>query len=70
MNFLNEVNNRNVKFALSNLLIHHGVKHELLEQWALENNYNVHYIKSSYSNSNYHIKDKKSESIEVLITNY
>lgn len=70
LNFLNEVNNRNVKFALSNLLIHHGVKHELLEQWALENNYNVHYIKSSYSNSNYHIKDKKSESIEVLITNY
>lgn len=68
--FLDKLNDKGVKFALSNLIAHHGVNHKLLEEWATQNNYNIHYIKSNYSNSNYHIKDKNSESIEVLITNY
>lgn len=70
LNFLNELNKRNIKFALSNLIIHHGNKHQILEDWLKINDYKVHYIESNYNNSNYHIKDKKNDSVEVLITNY
>ena len=35
-----------------------------------ENYFNIIYIKSNYSNSNYQVKDKDSVTREVLITNY
>ena len=43
---------------------------EILDKWIKDKGYNCHYLNKSYSNSNYHRKDKESISEEVLITNY
>lgn len=67
-NFLDEANERGIKFALSNMLKHKSVENKILKEWA--DKYNIHNIYSNYSNCNYQFKDKKSETVEVLITNY
>ena len=67
LNLLDELNTRNVRFALSNVLIHKGLKNERLIEWSKK--YNIKYIDKSYSNCNYHLKDKEKETIEVLIYN-
>lgn len=61
---LDVVNAHKGRFALSNNLKYNN---PLLDEW--KNKYNVHYLKSDYSNCNYHKKDK-SKDIEILITNY
>ncbi|MCF0194421.1 MAG: DNA adenine methylase [Bacteroidaceae bacterium] len=63
---LDNLDLRNVSFALSNVVRHKGDVNEALQQWA--SNYNVHYLNASYSNSNYQATE--SETVEVLITNY
>ena len=70
LEFINEVNYRSVKFALSNVIEHHGEKNQILIDWAIENKYNINYLNYNYKNSNYHLKDKSGNSVEVLITNY
>ena len=72
LNFLDELNAKKIRFALSNVLIGKGTKNQILIDW-LENNadkYKAVHLKYSYSNSNYHKTDKISESDEVLILNY
>lgn len=66
-NVLDELNNRNVKFALSNVIESNGRENTLLKQWS--ERYNVFYMNRKYLNSNYR---KKNITIaqEVLITNY
>jgi len=69
---LDELNDKGVKFALSNMLNHRGKANILLRKW-ISNNYNyvVNDIKVDYSNSNYQTKNKdKFTTFEVLITNY
>jgi len=63
---LDNLNERNIKFALSNVMKHKGIENERLMDWA--RNYRVHYLHVSYENANY--QAKASETIEVLITNY
>ena len=63
---LDNLNQRGISFALSNVTRHKGEVNEPLIAWA--NNYNIHYINADYSNSNYQATE--SETIEVLITNY
>ena len=58
------------EFILSNVLEHSNKKHNLLIEWIIKNKYNVIHINKNYKNSSYHKKDKKSESDEVLITNF
>ena len=70
LDFLSYLNKKGIKFALSNLIKHKGKEHDLLINWCKDNNFKVSIIKSNYSNSTYHIVDKSSESIEVLVTNY
>jgi len=70
LSFLKKLNLSGVRFALSNVIEHKGMEHTLLKKWAEENCFNIIYIRSNYSNSNYHIKDKSAETKEVLITNY
>lgn len=70
LNYLNKVNKHGIKFALSNVTEHKGLKNEILIDWAIENQYNIHNLNYNYSNSNYHIKDKNQVTKEVLITNY
>jgi DNA adenine methylase Dam len=64
LKLLDELNYRNIKFALSNNLKYDN---PILDQW--KDKYNIHYLNSDYTNCNYQ-KIDKSKDIEVLITNY
>ena len=66
LKFLDNLNENNVNFALSNVLESKGKENKLLKKWA--NNYNVNYLNFDYNNSNY--QTKKGKSVEVLICNY
>ena len=70
LKFLEKLNGEGIPFALSNVIEHKGKVHEELKQWVDKNHFNLIYIKASYSNSNYQIKDKEAVTREVLITNY
>lgn len=70
LKFLEKLNNEEINFALSNVIEHKGKIHEELKNWVDKNHFNLIYIKASYNNSNYQIKDKESITREVLITNY
>lgn len=65
---LDKLNEKNIKFALSNIFYHKGEENKLLIKWA--NNYNVYKLDFNYNNSNYQSKAKSNNTIEVLITNY
>jgi site-specific DNA-adenine methylase len=66
--FLDGLNFRGIKFALSNVLSSKGKYNEILATWA--EGYNVIHLNHNYSNSNYQTKDKTNSSDEVLIINY
>ena len=71
LNLLNKLNNRNVKFALSNVLESKGKSNNILKEWIRDNEYNVHNLDVKYGNANYQRVDKNdSTTMEVLITNY
>ena len=71
LRFLDELDNRNICFALSNVLIAKGKKNEILESWLNKNqNYICHHLEFTYKNSNYQRKNKTDRDDEVLITNY
>ncbi len=63
LDFLNE---RRIRFALSNVLSHKGSENTILIEWSRK--YKVHSLQYSYSNSSHNTIRGKSE--EVLITNY
>lgn len=67
---LDSLNERGIKFALSNVLRHEGKENALLQEWIGRNNYVVHDLFMDYHYSNYQKKSKKAESQEVLIINY
>lgn len=68
--FLDNLNDRDIKFALSNVLFHEGKENSLLSEWIADNRYTVHKLFMDYHYSNYQKKSTKPESDEVLITNY
>ena len=72
LNFLDEIKNKNIKFALSNVLYSNGRENQFLTEWIKKNKniYKVIHLNKSYANSNYQKKDKISKSDEVLIINY
>lgn len=70
LNLLKEANEKNIKFALSNVLYHSNKEHTILLNWAIKNRFNIIHLNGNYKNSSYHKKDKKTDSDEVLITNY
>ena len=70
LSFLKQLDDNNIKFALSNVIEHKGMTHDVLKQWIEDNHFNLIYIKSDYNNSNYHIKNKKEVTREILVTNY
>lgn len=70
--FLDNLNDKGIRFALSNVLRNKGKENKILISW-LENNkskYKAIPLHYSYANSNYQTKDKLSVSEEVLIVNY
>ena len=69
LKLLDNLNERGVKFALSNVFENKGKSNDILIEWSKK--YNVHHLNNSYGNCNYHAKDKTSNTTdEVLITNY
>lgn len=71
LNLLDNLTQKNIRFALSNVLEHKGNENELLKQWIKNNRYFVHYLDFNYANSSYQNKNRnKDASCEVLITNY
>ena len=70
LDFLDLADSKGFKFALSNVLESKNTKNAILINWIKERGYCCHYLDKSYSNSNYHRKNKDSISKEVLITNY
>lgn len=64
LHFLDVVNSRGGKFALSNNLKYDNT---FLYKW--KNKYHIHYLYADYTNCNYN-KIDRSKDIEVLITNY
>lgn len=69
LGLLDNLNENNIKFGLSNVLSHNGVENTIINNWLRENNFNVHQIEKNYRNSSYN-KKHRGISIEVLITNY
>lgn len=65
---LDELNDRNIRFALSNVTEHKGRTNTLLEEW--RRRYNTHFLSRSYRNSSYNTKNTDKNTHEVLITNY
>ena len=65
--FLIELNNKNIRWAMSNVFENKGIKNDKLIQWVDKNNFNVYlfnkftYMACGKGNSN---------AKEVLITNY
>lgn len=68
--FLSECHQQGIRFALSNVMIHKGQSHDLLQEFCQTHELYVHELVMNYSNANYQLKDKNSQSMEVLITNY
>lgn len=63
--FLDKLNEKNIKFILTNIVISGDIVNKLLFDWSKK--YRVIKLKSNYSNSNYHKKSKNQE--EILVTN-
>ena len=72
LNYLDKLNNRGIRFALSNVLQSKGKENKILLDWVNRNigRYRVIYLDYTYANSNYHTKDRTSKTDEVLIVNY
>ena len=70
LHFLDELNSKGIRFALSNVLRSKGKENTILIEWLSNNKYKTHHLDYGYSNSNYQTKNKQTKSEEVLITNY
>lgn len=68
LKLLDRINEKGIKYALSNVLSNKGKENEILMQWS--NKYKIYHLNNSYGNCNYHTKDKDSKPDEVLIVNY
>jgi adenine-specific DNA-methyltransferase len=68
--FLDVLNERRIKFALSNVLNSKGKTNTILAEWLGKRNYRVIRLNYSYSNSNYQTKNRTDSADEVLIVNY
>ena len=69
LNLLDNLNNKGIKFALSNVLENKGKSNDILKDWCKK--YNTIHLNNTYGNCNYHAKDKSSNTTdEVLIINY
>ena len=65
-NILDKLNDKGVKFAMSNVFENKGLTNDELIEWSKK--YSVHHLSMNYSGANYQRENSKSD--EVLITNY
>lgn len=69
LELLSEINSRNIKFALSNVLKKEGKTNILLEEWIKENKFKKNNINYHYRSSSYNKKNRNSNEEEILVTN-
>ena len=72
LEFLDQLQSKGIRFALSNVIRNKGKENQILMEWIRKNAglYQMIKLDYSYSNSNYHTKDRTSSTEEVLIRNY
>lgn len=63
---LDSLDNRGIKFALSNVTDHKGKSNDILKEWI--KGYHVHVLNYSYKNASHNTKALGSR--EILVTNY
>lgn len=68
MALCDKLNEQGVKFAMSNVLEHKGLKNDRLIEWSKK--YKVYHLNYNYNNCNYQDNNKKNKTDEVLIINY
>lgn len=69
LEFLNILDSKQIHFALSNVIFHKGKEHKNLQEWLKKHKqFKTHFLDFSYKNCNY--QTKRTDSKEVLITNY
>lgn len=68
LNMIDELDQRGIKFALSNVFRHKGLENRNLQNWSKK--YKVNILNHNYNNSNYQSVANKHKTTEVLITNY
>ena len=69
LEFIKMLDNKGLKFALSNVLFHKGRTHTMLKKWLTANpKFHTHFLDFSYENCNY--QTKREHSSEVLVTNF
>jgi DNA adenine methylase Dam len=69
LSYMDELNRKGIKFALSNVFENKGKSNHILKEWSSK--YNVYDLDHSYNNCNYQAKDKtKNSTSEILVTNY
>lgn len=66
--FLDDLNEKGIKFGLSNVLEHKGLENTILKKWAEK--YNIHFLNYNYKNCSYQGKNTGNKTLEVFITNY
>jgi len=66
---LDNLHQKNIKFALSNVIEHENKKNQILEDWIENTKYNRYDLSFDYRNSSYQ-KKYRGVTKEILITNY
>lgn len=67
---LDNLNDRGIRFALSNVTEHKGTRHPFISEWAQEKGYTIHLPNINYNNCNYQSRNRLYRTVEVVITNY
>lgn len=69
LDLLKKLDDRDIKFALSNVIFHKNKEQEILTQW-LKNNpqFRIEFLNFSYKNCNYQAKNSYTQ--EILLRNY
>lgn len=71
LKMLDKLNERKLRFALSNVLSAKGKINNILDSWLNKNpEYKCYHLNFDYKNSSYHKTERINKADEVLITNY
>lgn len=65
---IDELNDRNIDFCLSNVIEHKGKTNEILLNWSKK--YKITDLNFNYNNASYQSKNTTEKTREVIITNY